>query len=719
MRSFVLCVLLAMPLSAQSGLPVVSFAPGMTITRSVKIRPGRYDAPAGDSAALTVRGVDVTVDLAGVELVGSPDRAHPDRFTGTAIRIDGGRNITVRGARARGYKTGIIARRVTRLSLIDNNLSDNWKPRLYSGIVKESLVDWLDYHQNEKDEWLRYGAGIYLSDVTIGEIRANTVTRGMNGLLMTRSTGVRVWDNTFSFNSGLGVGLYRASRNLVMHNRIDYDVRGYSHGFYNRGQDSAGLLIYEQSSHNIVAYNSVTHSGDGLFLWAGQSTMDTGKGGANDNLFYRNDFSYAPTNGIEATFSRNAFVANRVAGNWHGLWGGYSYESVVLSNHFSGNGEAIAIEHGQDIRIVGNTFDGDTVAVHLWWNRIEPSDWGYPKFRDTRSRDYTILGNTFTDAHVALRIADTQRLHADDNAFHAVDTLVRATGDTTGWTFVAAHGNPSPPPIPARYRVAALPGAIDAIMPHAALRSRATIIVDEWGPYDWKRPMLWPTGGERDDALPLTLRVLGPPGRWRLVSRDGVAAISADSGTTNQQIVLTPDRGREADFGVLLEYRGAAVTTAFGEQIRAGQPVRFGWHRFVPAGNWHLVFVPFDSTRTPRTSPAAMTRAFEAAPIASLDTNRLDLTWYAPPNRAIPQANVLTRATATLHLAPGRYRLRTIADDAVRVYIDGALVLDDWVPGESHVKEVTFQGGGEQHIRVEHLQLDGWYELRLDIERAP
>ena len=54
-----------------------------------------------------------------------------------------------------------------------------------------------------------------------------------------------------------------------MHNRIDWCVRGYSHGFYNRGQDSAGLLMYEQSSRNTVAYNSVTHGGDGLFLWAG------------------------------------------------------------------------------------------------------------------------------------------------------------------------------------------------------------------------------------------------------------------------------------------------------------------------------------------------------------------------------------------------------------------------------------------------------------------
>src|ERR1019366_1852792 len=154
---------------------------------SVKIRPGHYAAPAGDSAALTVRGSDIVVDLTGVELIGNPDREHPDRFTGIAVRITGGRNITIKGLHARGYKVGIIARGVTRISLLDNDLSYNWKPRLYSGIVKESLIDWLDFHQNEKNEWLRYGAWIYLADVTIAEIKGNTVVQGMNGLMMTRT----------------------------------------------------------------------------------------------------------------------------------------------------------------------------------------------------------------------------------------------------------------------------------------------------------------------------------------------------------------------------------------------------------------------------------------------------------------------------------------------------------------------------------------------------
>jgi len=703
------------PLSAQSRPPVIAFTPGMIVTHSVRVRPGRYDAAAGDSAALTVRGSDITVDLTGVTLVGNGDVEHPDQFNGVAIRIDSGRNVTVIGVHASGYKSGIIARHVTRLRLLNNDLSHNWKPRLYSGIVKESLIDWLDYHQNEKDEWLRYGAGIYLADVDGGEIKGNTIVQGMNGLLMVRSKGIQIWNNTFSWNSGLGIGLYRSSGNTIMHNRVDWNVRGYSHGFYNRGQDSAGLLIYEQSDKNIVAYNSVTHSGDGLFLWAGQSTMDTGEGGANDNLFYRNDFSYAPTNGMEATFSRNAFVENTIKESWHGLWGGYSFQSVVLGNHFANNVEAIAIEHGQDNRIAGNTFDGDTTAIHLWWNRVEPSDWGYPKHRDTRSHGYVILGNRFEGNRRALRADNTQDIRMAGNDVVRVDSLTRLTGDSAGWSYTPAT-TAAAVPIPAEFRVKPLLGGIDAMLPAGAGRGRATIIVDEWGPYDWKSPKLWPVG--RDDAVPLRLRVLGPSGRWRVAVRDGIASLSADSGKMGDTITVTPLAGRERDFSVQLEYAGASVITPFGQRIPAGTPYRFGWTRFVPTARWHLRFVPWDSTQVRRTDAAAITRALQAVPVAELDTNRLDLTWYAPPQKAIPQANVLTEASATISLTPGRYLLRTISDDAVKVYIDDKLVLDDWTPGESHAREVPFTATGTHRFRVEHLQIDGWYELRLDIERA-
>ena len=684
---------------------------GMVVTRSVTIAPGRYLAPAGDSGTIVVRGSGIVLDLTDVELVGSDSTERPDLFAGTAIRIEGGDNVTVRGARIRGYKVGILARGTRGLTLTGNDLSHNWRPRLYSGIERESLVDWLSYHKNEADEWLRYGAAIYLAGVEGGEIRDNIVRQGMNGLLMTRSSRVRIWNNDFSFNSGLGIGLYRSSHNFIAHNRADWNVRGYSHGFYNRGQDSAALLMYEQSSNNVVAFNSMTHSGDGLFLWAGQHTMDTGEGGANDNLFYRNDFSFAPTNGMEATFSRNAFVANRIEGSWHGLWGGYSFESVILGNEFSNNVEAIAIEHGQQNRIAGNTFDGDTTAIHLWWNRIEPSDWGYPKHRDTRSRAYVVEANTFRGNRVALRVRDTQSLLLCCNTLTGVDSVIVAKGDTAG---LHAPDTTAAFAIPSRYTVEPLKEGRDVLSADDIRRGRDAIIVDEWGPYDWQSPKLWPA--RRSDTTPLALRVLGPAGRWRVVGREGIARLSASQGAVGDTLVVIPTVGRENDFRVELEYRGAATASRFGDSVPAGRPVPFGWGRYRPSATWAVRFVPLDSAAATPRDTATVASLLRRTQAAALDTARLDLMWYRPPVKAVPQARVLTEATASIRFARGRYRLRTIADDAIRVYVDGRLLIDDWNPGESRVRETLVPLGGTHAFHVEHLQLDGWYELRLDVE---
>src|ERR1041385_466510 len=357
----------------QPPLPTVVLRSGMVITRSARVAPGtyRFPAPASpDSAVITVRGDSITLDFGGATMLGADPKADPDQAAGVAIRVEGGRGVKILHAVIRGYKVGILARGTRGLTLTGNVLSYGWKPRLYSVVEHESLADWLSYHHNEKDEWLRFGAGIYLAGVKGGELRENTAEQSMNGLLLTRTDSLLIVRNNFSFNSGLGIGLYRSSHNVIAENRLDYNVRGYSHGFYRRGQDSADLLMYEQSSDNLAVANSATHGGDGLFLWAGQHTMDTGEGGANGNIFYGNDFSFAPANGIEATFSSNRFLGNRIEGSDYGLWGGYSFQSQVSGNCFLRNRVGIAIEHGQTNLISENHFDGDSTAISLWANPI-------------------------------------------------------------------------------------------------------------------------------------------------------------------------------------------------------------------------------------------------------------------------------------------------------------------------------------------------------------
>ncbi|MEP6858194.1 MAG: right-handed parallel beta-helix repeat-containing protein [Gemmatimonadales bacterium] len=714
------------PARAQS-IPTIELRQGLVIMKSARVAPRTYSlpGPSSDSAVITIRGDNITVDFAGATLAGTPSEANPDAAAGIGVRIDGGSNIRIVNANIRGYKVGIIARGTRGLSLIGNDLSYNWKPRLYSIIEHESLIDWLSFHKNEKDEWLRYGAGAYLSDVTSGEIRGNTVTQGMNGLMLVRTNGLRIWDNDFSFNSGVGIGLYRSSGNSIMHNRVDYNVRGYSEGFYRRGQDAADLLMYEQSNKNIVAYNSMTHGGDGLFLWAGQSTMDTGEGGANDNLFYGNDFSFAPANGIEATFSRNTFIGNYIEGSEYGMWGGYSYGSLVLSNRFVDNRTGIAIEHGQNDSIIANIFTGDSTAIRVWGDSIEPSDWGYPKHRDTRSMGYKIDGNLIGRARVGVRAANTSGLSVINNRFVGVDspTVLR---DTSGYSYTD-NTTAAEAPWPRRFLrppkelVGTVPEPIkDAFMPSRpdtslAGRPRSAIIVDEWGPYDWRSPRLWPVDSTHGN--PLRLRTLGPPGRWRVVSRRGVSLLSSETGAIGDTISVTAKPDSVGDWELTLEYTGTLTVSPRGVALRAGAPYRVSYNRFEPPISWTTKFYKWtDSTSDPRKNSDAMTLLARTPPILTAQLPRLDYEGY----RAIPELpreNFALEASGSVDLAPGEYTVRTISDDGVRVWVDSVLVIDNWAPHESALDFATLQGG-HHAIRVQYYQGDGWYELRLDIVRG-
>ena len=720
-------LLLGGPLVALQTVPLTA---GMVIERSITVRPGTYRLAASadlKTPALTIRGENIVVDFNGATLMGSAASADPDQFAGVGILVDGGHRITVRGATIRGYKVGILARNSADLHLTRNDLSYNWKQRLHSGIEKESLVDWMSYHDNEKDEWLRFGAAIYLAGCDRAEIDHNTILQGQNGLLATRSSGLKIWNNTIQFMSSIGVGLYRVTGSTIMHNRIDWCVRGYSHGFYNRGQDSAGLLMYEQSSHNTVAYNSITHGGDGLFLWAGQSTMDTGKGGSNDNVFAANDFSHAPTNGIEATFSRNRFIHNRVEDNWHGVWGGYSYGSQWLDNRFARNAEGMAIEHGQENIIAGNTFDRDDTAIRLWQNPSEDPNWGYPRNRDTRSRGYAIEDNVFTRNQVALDIRDTANVRLWRNKFADVGDRARLSGATPGFQdavsprqgHVVALSYEDPPP--------KLPDGIDPMIEDGGRRGRHTIIVDEWGPYDWKSPKLWPVL-DSDGKLPFVrrakatgqfdgpvrLNVLGPEGKWELVAVRG-ATVTPAEGKAGDVTAVTPRAGSVVDYEIVLSYVGQEVTSPHGEVTPAGQPYIFTYSRFFAPVDWTVHFFEYPETADPVKASAAFAKILAGKPINSVKTDRIDYLSGGVIEDGVPRDRFAFVAEGTVDLPPGDYTIEVISDDGARVWMDGKLILDAWEPHESRVDRVDITGG-RRKLKVEYYESAGWAEIRVDIQ---
>lgn len=685
--------------------------PGMVIDHSITVKPGIYRMPSAslDAPAITVRGSNIAIDLTGVTIEGSDPFRDPDQCAGTGILVDGAANVTITGGAVRGFKVGVRGRNTPKLHVTGIDVSYNWKPRLWSGIEKESLLDWMSFHQNEKDEWLRYGAGIYLTDCDDCEIDNSRGVQGSNGLMLTRVNRAKVWNNTFSWNSAIGLGMYRSSDNVIAGNHLDYDVRGYSDGFYFRGQDSSAILIYEQSFRNTFSNNSATHSGDGVFLWAGQSTMDTGQGGVNDNVFLRNNFSFAVANGIEATFSRNKFLYNRVDGCWHGVWGGYSYDSAFIGNTFADNTEHIAIEHGQNNQIVHNTFTGGDVGIRLWANASQDPNWGYAKVRDTKSHGYEITANTFADVKQEL-----QTLRTDD-------VRVSATGAGVDRSD-AELGN----------GVLAL-GSHAERWPTGLRQGRSTIIVDEWGPYDYKSPKLWPASAEASASAtagkpvkpwdrPLRLRVLGPEGKWTLKSiRGGTTAQTSGvipawtPATPGGELTVLPT-GEGTDLEVVLEYVGGEVVSPRGQKTPAGQPYLFKYTLLDPAAHWTVKAWTYDEASDPITAPAAFEARLKQTPTKVFSPARLDYISGGVMIDGLPRDRFALIADGNVNLPNGDYMLDVISDDGIKVWLDGKLVVDKWSVHESVLDQVKLPSG-KHRIQVQSFEQTGWAELQVRFRR--
>ncbi len=701
---------------------------GMMIGKPVTIKKSLYriDAPADTArAVIIIEGNNLVIDFNNAELRGSNKNKKPDEFSGVAILIRKSKNVVVKNLKASGYKVALRAINVEKLSLENCDFSYNYRPRLNSTQEKEDISDWMSYHHNESDEWLRYGAAMYLRGCNFVTIRNCKVTGGQNALMLVECNDGMVYNNDFSFNSGIGIGMYRSSRNSIMHNRVIFNVRGYSHGVYNRGQDSAGILVYEQSNNNLFYKNNVTHGGDGFFLWAGQTTMDSGKGGCNDNIIMNNDFSYAPTNGVEATFSRNIISSNRIFECDHGIWGGYSYNTNISNNQFRNNRIAIAIEHGQQNQVYNNLFIKDKEAIKLWSRQQQPSDWGYARYRDTRSAGYAIVSNSFNDNGLVFNITRTDSLHIFNNTYSQNTKQVFKTDSSVShldtsfsqeWTDYFSTAPDVAVPV--------VPAPMDAFAGTGKFAGRKNILMTEWGPYDFRSPLIWHTNpAEKSDTVKFDL--LGPTGKWLIKNARGVKNFSLKKGNFPASLTAVKEKGTRTDIMIELEYTGGSITTAYGETIQPGKPYKFFFKKFFQPMDWLVLFYSLDTSgHNPLATGTLFSPLERKAPFKTEKTDRLDYAWWGGIKVGNEQyTRFITLAETTFTIPAGLYELSVTWDDAVRVYFDNKLVINEWNPSlykfdESPHRRIRVNLGGNHYFRVEHLELGGFATLSLKLRPA-
>lgn len=734
--------------------PVVRVSADDTVINKsciVEIAPGAVIRDVNNDGVIKITADNIVVEFRdGSVLRGAPAGTAGDELTGTGIRLDKHKGVTIRNAHVEGYKIGLHATGCDGFTLEKSEFNDNFRQRLRSTPAGEDGADWLSPHHNDKNEWVsRWGGAVYIrdaSDVTVREVR---VRNTQNGVLIHAVNDSRVYDNDCSFLSGWGLGMFRSSRNTITRNALDFCVRGHVEGVYNRGQDSAGILCFEQCSNNVFAENSATHGGDCFFAFAGLEALngegappgyDYTRKGCNDNLFIDNDFSYAPAHGLELTFSfgnkvfRNRFVENAICG----IWGGYSQDFLVADNLFQGNGGmayglergGVNIEHGAGNRIIANTFLNNRCGVHLWWDGhgdFESKTWGKANYKGVSNN--VIAGNTFVvDANNPFsNLRETDKLID----LHLRDDSKPAGGKVLGTVFAdntVTHSIPQAVGIVATEGIKVSDASVDAsfeipkyevlgsttpVGARPQLRGRDKIIMTEWGPWDHESPLLRSrtrTGTEHvyeAFAAEVKLGEIDPAQGVKVtLGKDDKA------GSTTISISAAP--GVHA-------YR---IPLTVGDDSRVLEGTIF-------SAEWAVTSFTWDKATDPRENLEgwrALAKSDKAvhAKVGAIKFNYgmggpRDQPWGKTLGENTPANDRFgTIATTRLNLPKGTWKFRTLSDDGVRVTVNGKPIIENWTWHAPAPNDGVFtqEAAGEVSIVVEHFEIDGFSVLELDINPA-
>jgi parallel beta-helix repeat protein len=694
------------------------------------------------------------VDLAGSTLSGSPPTVPSESYGGTGIVVEAKR-VTLRNGAVRGFRCGILARNADGSTFEDLDLSDNAAARLASTREAEDPSDWLWPHENDGREWVtRYGAGLCVERSSEVSIRRITVRRTQNGILLDRVERSRIYDNDCSFLSGWGLAMWRSNGNVVCRNAFDFCVRGYSHGVYSRGQDSAGILLFEQCSDNTIALNSATHGGDGLFGFAGKEalgerpapegaepTFHRGRG-SNRNVIIGNDFSFAAAHGLEMTFSfGNVIAHNRFEGNGIcGIWGGYSAETIVARNTFSANGGGkdpgegggIDFEHGRGNRIEDNAFDGEGTAVECWWDEdpgLAATPWakangvtsegnmvianrfsgGGTAVALIRSAGDIVIGNQLKDMARGLFLDRSNFTIAPEAQFAGATLPVESIESTRSEALPKIAGLPAIPSVDELRRT--LPGLHTPVGQRRSMGGREAIRMTAYGPWDGRKPVLF-----LEKAAP-------HQNDWR---KFGSAPLKGAEVFGGGSLRVAPDFPK--GFVRVLGEMPGVMPYLLRVRYEGGQEFALGC---IVVADWKVVFFP--SPADPRQHYAEWRAGADSPQSVAIEAPAIDFvfgndgpTFLRPSAEAaetlrsaeLPADGFGTVASTTVYFPKGEYLLRVISDDGIRVKIGGKLVLDDWTwhpPRESRVP-FTIDESGERTIEVEHFELDGFAVLRLFID---
>ena len=131
----------------------------------------------------------------------------------------------------------------------------------------------------------------------------------------------------------------------------------------------------------------------------------------------------------------------------------------------------------------------------------------------------------------------------------------------------------------------------------------------------------------------------------------------------------------------------------------------------------HVITTPEDDTTytaTYRPSEAFTGRYYEnktfsGKPVLTRQDPNINFVWgEGAPDPTLPADGFAVRWTKSQWFGAGRYEFTTVADDGVRLYIDGKRVINQWQgPANTEFSAVADLATGKHTIKMEYLELGG------------
>jgi parallel beta-helix repeat protein len=538
---------------------------GVLITTSTTFSPDTLYLAGSDNLdtpVLWVRGNDITLDFQGAMLIGTDAPTQPDQFRGLAIKVEKGRNITIKNLSIKGYKVALWAEGIDSLQLINCDFSYNYRRPLVA--FRES--------ENTTTGWLEEGTAAYLQNCNNARLQNLTITGGTHGIILDDCRDGLFFNNTIQFNGGTGIGLHRSSGHRIMHNKLDWNVY-------------AAIVGDAGSNENVVAFNSATHGKYGILWNAGFE--NSSEKSSTDNLIYANNCSYNQT-GMRLNLADSRIIDNEMADCATGVLMQHGVRSTLVGNAISDGNQGIHLDRSLAITLQANTIKNAQLGIQL-----QPAQTPAVQDKSQYTQEVTVRENRISDTEVAIMGVDAVLHELERNL------LVRSGGGELAasryhqpqqyqvWQAGAAPTNVAlagraleedrKAPWSPRWQVAGLPQALangqDVALSEDYLQGRSYLLKGEWGPYNFQYPSVWLR--EVNDQE-YTLLLLGPRGNWKLTGATGFNQISRKTGAFPATVVAQREEGATV-LELQFEYIGPAFTDQFGQQVARGAGIPFSF----------------------------------------------------------------------------------------------------------------------------------------------